>query len=54
LVGFTCKSFQPFVGLGNITAIFFVTWARVTVRVAGSWIVAIGLLMLGWSVRVPG
>jgi hydrogenase/urease accessory protein HupE len=26
-------------------------WARIAVRVAGSWIVAIGLLMLGWSVR---
>lgn len=26
-------------------------WARVVVRVAGSWIVAICLLMLGWSFR---
>lgn len=26
-------------------------WARIAVRVAGSWIVAIGLLMLGWSLR---
>lgn len=31
-----------------------VAWARVAVRVAGSWIVAIGLLMLGWAMRVPG
>jgi len=29
-----------------------VPWARVAVRVAGSWIAAIGLLMLGWAVRV--
>jgi hydrogenase/urease accessory protein HupE len=28
-------------------------WMRVAMRVAGSWIVAIGLLMLGWSMRVP-
>jgi urease accessory protein len=28
-----------------------VPWARVAVRVAGSWIVAIGLLMLGWAMR---
>jgi hydrogenase/urease accessory protein HupE len=28
------------------------TWARVAVRVAGSWITAIGLLMLGWTVRM--
>lgn len=26
-------------------------WARVAVRVAGSWIAASGLLMIGWSVR---
>jgi hydrogenase/urease accessory protein HupE len=28
-------------------------WARVVVRVAGSWIAAIGLLLLGWGFR-PG
>jgi urease accessory protein len=28
-------------------------WARIAVRVAGSWIAASGLLMLGWAVR-PG
>ena len=27
-------------------------WMRVAVRVAGSWIAAIGLLMLGWAMRV--
>lgn len=26
-------------------------WARIVVRVAGSWIAAIGLLMLGWALR---
>jgi hydrogenase/urease accessory protein HupE len=26
-------------------------WTRIAVRVAGSWIVAIGLLLLGWSLR---
>lgn len=26
-------------------------WARIAVRVAGSWIAACGLLMLGWAVR---
>ena len=26
-------------------------WARIAVRVAGSWIAASGLLLLGWSVR---
>lgn len=27
------------------------SWARIVVRVAGSWIAASGLLMLGWAVR---
>ena len=31
-----------------------VRWARTAVRVSGSWIAAIGLLMLGWATRVPG
>jgi urease accessory protein len=26
-------------------------WTRVAVRVAGSWVVAVGLLMVGWSLR---
>ncbi len=26
-------------------------WARITVRVAGSWIAASGLFMLGWAIR---
>lgn len=26
-------------------------WARIAVRVAGSWIAAIGLLLLGWAAR---
>jgi hypothetical protein len=26
-------------------------WARIVVRVSGSWIAAIGLLMLGWLIR---
>jgi hydrogenase/urease accessory protein HupE len=29
-------------------------WFRVAVRVAGSWVVAVGLLMLGWMVNRAG
>ncbi len=29
-------------------------WTRVAVRVAGSWIAAIGLLLLGWALRTRG
>jgi len=28
-------------------------WARIAVRVAGSWIAASGLLLLGWAFRGP-
>ena len=28
-------------------------WSRIIVRVAGSWIAAIGLLLFGWSFRPP-
>jgi hydrogenase/urease accessory protein HupE len=49
---------------GIVAAVFTVTalasalvvslraaWTRIAVRVAGSWIAAIGLLMLGWTLR---
>jgi len=52
--------------LGIVTSVFmlvalgaaFVTTlerpaARIAVRVAGSWVVAIGLLLFGWSLRPP-
>jgi urease accessory protein len=53
------------VGLSGIAAVLFVTvaiaaalvvalrapWTRIAVRVAGSWIAATGLLVLGWSLR---
>ena len=53
--------------VGIVTAIFGVCalgaalvvslrapWMRIAVRVAGSWIAAIGLLLLGWSLRASG
>ena len=35
---------------GQVTAVR-AGWARIAIRVAGSWIAAIGLFTLGWSVR---
>jgi hydrogenase/urease accessory protein HupE len=35
---------------GQVTSLRL-TWGRIVVRVAGSWIAATGLLMLGWAVR---
>ncbi len=29
-------------------------WTRIAVRVAGSWIVAVGLLYVGWTVGARG
>ena len=26
-------------------------WARIAVRVAGSWVAAVGMLMFGWMIR---
>jgi urease accessory protein len=40
--------------LAGQAASIHLPWARVVVRVAGSWIAAIGLLMLGWALRVSG
>jgi len=54
-----------FLGAGGIAVALFVVvsmlagqvtsvraaWARIVVRVAGSWIAAMGLFMLGWSVK---
>jgi urease accessory protein len=39
------------VALGARVVSLRAPWARIAVRVAGSWIAAIGLLMLGWSLR---
>jgi len=33
---------------------FGVAWRRIAVRVAGSWIAASGLLLLGWAIRTGG
>lgn len=35
---------------GQVTSLRL-AWARIVVRVAGSWIAAMGLFMLGWAVR---
>jgi hydrogenase/urease accessory protein HupE len=51
LLGLVCAIFV----LVALAAAFVVRlraqWARIAVRVAGSWIAASGILMLGWAVR---
>jgi len=59
------ESQRELLGLVGIASVVFVlvalasafvvslvaAWTRIAVRVAGSWVAAIGLLMLGWSLR---
>lgn len=63
-VGLAADQREP-IGLIGIAAVTFVLvalvsalavavrppWARVALRVAGSWVAAIGLLLLGWGLR---
>jgi len=50
-VGVTVALFAAVSLLAGQAASVRVRWARTAVRVAGSWIAAIGLLMLGWAIR---
>ncbi|MEY2605701.1 MAG: hypothetical protein QOH31_3517 [Verrucomicrobiota bacterium] len=51
LVGAATTIFALVTLLAALVISLRVYWARITVRVAGSWIVAISLLMLGWMAR---
>ncbi|HEY7574393.1 MAG TPA: HupE/UreJ family protein [Thermoanaerobaculia bacterium] len=50
-LGAACSIFVVVALLAGNVVSLSVHWARVAVRVAGSWIAAIGLLMLGWTFR---
>jgi urease accessory protein len=49
--GIVCAAFVVVALLAGQVASLQTEWARIMVRVAGSWIGAIGLLMLGWAAR---
>jgi hydrogenase/urease accessory protein HupE len=51
VVGIVCAVFVIVALVAGQVAPLRVSWARVVVRVLGSWIGAIGLLMLGWAAR---
>ena len=51
LLGITAAIFTLFALVSAFVVSLRVPWTRIAVRVAGSWIVAIGLLMLGWALR---
>jgi len=62
--GLAVAELEPLGLVGITSAVFVITalvaamvvslrpaWSRIAVRVAGSWLAAIGLLMIGWSLR---
>jgi urease accessory protein len=51
IAGIACSLFALVSLLAGQTAALRAHWARLAVRISGSWIAAVGLLMLGWSVR---
>jgi urease accessory protein len=54
LLGITCTLFVLVAIATAFVTSLRATWTRVAVRVTGSWITAVGLLMLGWLVRGNG
>jgi hydrogenase/urease accessory protein HupE len=51
VLGLACGVFVLIVLAASFVVELRAQWARIAVRVAGSWIAASGLLMLGWSFR---
>lgn len=51
LLGIVAAIFVMVAISGALAVTFRATAARIVIRVAGSWVAAIGLLMLGWSLR---
>ena len=51
LAGIVSSLFVVVALVAALVVVLRAPWARIAVRVAGSWIVAIGLLLLGWSLR---
>ena len=51
LLGIVAAVFTLVALAASFVAPLRAVWARVVVRVAGSWIAAIGLLLIGWAIR---
>jgi len=51
IVGIACSLFAVVSLVAGQVAVLRAEWARLAVRISGSWIAAIGLLMLGWSMK---
>ena len=51
LVGITAAVFVVVALVSGLVVALERPWTRIAVRVAGSWIAAVGLLLLGWALR---
>jgi urease accessory protein len=51
IVGIACSLFAVVSLVAGQVVVLRAQWARLAVRICGSWIAAIGLLMLGWSMK---
>ncbi len=51
LLGIVAAVFTLVALVASFVVLLRAAWARVVVRVAGSWIAAIGLLLIGWAFR---
>jgi urease accessory protein len=51
IAGIACSLFAIVSLVAGQVASLHAKWARLAVRISGSWIAAIGMLMLGWSLR---
>jgi urease accessory protein len=49
--GIVCAVFVVVALVAGQVTTLRAAWTRVAVRVAGSWVAAIGLLMFGWAMR---
>jgi hydrogenase/urease accessory protein HupE len=54
LVGIAAAVFALVAITASVVVSLRRAWVRVVVRVAGSWIAAVGLLLLGWGLRPGG
>ena len=54
LVGMVSAMFVVAAIIASIALAFRSGWMRIAARVAGSWVAAIGVLMLGWSLHAAG
>jgi hydrogenase/urease accessory protein HupE len=51
IIGIACSLFAVASLIAGQVVVLRAPWARLAVRISGSWIAAVGLLMFGWSMR---